>query len=501
MVQQFADGADREMASLVDALNSLARSSALAANDYERFREQAVIVANAYSAAIALREPSGLHIVNTLVPYGSEPMPMTSDPILREADELAMSSKAPVVSGLYIGVSGKRPFISIVLPISRQGRTKYLLTMAVTPELLQQKLQLGQLDDEGWFAAVIGTDGRLVARSRESERFIGKTATKPFLDALKQNPSGSMRAKSLEGIDVYTTYEHRSNGLTTVVSVPVEVLEAPVYRLVYTIGIISIFVVMLSLLLAGLYARRLGKELSTLARNADRMGSQLPLLPYNKTIREVSAAQHALVRADEKVRLLLAELNHRVNNTLSVIVSLVSRGVSDEAEQKTLFGRVGALAHAHEALSGCNWDGVSLASLLTKISAAQGISIQKDGPEIVLTPRAVTCLAQVFQELISNVQRHASPERQNAISVSWSEENGLVLLEWLESGSMSAIAQSRGFGLTIVELCIVRQLDGTISIIGDCEAWKVHIEFPVQSKLGPAAYFRAAASWESVRFG
>lgn len=196
--QDFSHDVEGELQALVRALQALSFSPALDDGDLSRFRNQAVAVAEANFGNIALRETSGQHVVNTLLPVGSSPMPTTSDPVLRQADALASSSKKPVVSNLYIGVAGKRPFVSIVLPVIRGGDIPYLLTMAITPERIIQKLRLGKLAQEGWLSSVIGSDGRVVVRTREGERFAGQPATASVLQAMRNQPSGAVRSTTLE---------------------------------------------------------------------------------------------------------------------------------------------------------------------------------------------------------------------------------------------------------------------------------------------------------------
>lgn len=254
------------------------------------------------------------------------------------------------------------------------------------------------------------------------------------------------------------------------------------WQLVSAIFLISCLAVLTTLLAAFAYGRRLGAEVSTLARNAERLGDHFPLVPSTDAISEVAIAQGALQNAKAKMDALLGELNHRVNNTLSVILLLVSRGVTSEEERRLLFGRVGALARAHEALSNRNWNGVELDSLLQTICTAQELNPSVNGPKVLLSPRAATCLAQVFQELSSNAQRHGPIDQ--SVKVDWGVDEGRVRIDWVEHGARIDRAKPAKFGLKLIELCTVRQLDGSVSIDKDRNFWQVKISFPTVSKLG-----------------
>ena len=473
-------------------MQALSFSPALRERDLVRFHDQAVALAAANSASIALREPSGLHVVKTLVPLGTNPMPSTVDPVLRRADALAVSTRAPVASDLYVGAAGKRPYVSMILPVILDGDVRYLLTMAVTPERILGKLRLGDFAPQGWLSSVVGSDGRIIARTRENDRFVGQPATATFRDGMAGRQSGTMRSTTLDGVDVFTAFETGASGWTTVVSVPAAVLEAPARRLAWALGAIVALVLATTLLGAWLYGQRIGRELASLADNARRMGAHLPLEPYPTGISEVAAAQQALAKASRKADELLHELDHRVKNTLAVILSVVSRGVADAGQRDTLGRRIGALVQAHEALSRRRWEGVLLHPLVEAIGSDQRLSLNVEGPEMVLAPRTSTSLAQVFQELCSNTLAHGAPGA--AVELVWTVEEGALRIVWSENrADASPPSFEPRFGFKLVDLCVRRQLDGSFEVLPHGGRWTVVLRFPLESGLGRAAWPAPAA--------
>jgi two-component sensor histidine kinase len=495
MVHDFAQQVDGELTSLTRALQTLSLSPMLDDRNHQRFRELAVAVASANDASIALREASGLHIVNTLLPFGTQPMPSTSDPVLRRADERALATLQSVASDLYIGATGKRPYVSVVQPVVRDGEAKALLSLAITPERLQHKLNLGALAAQGWLASILGADGRVIARTRDPEQFVGRPATPAMLQALSEQPTGTLRSRTLDGADVFTAYETLPGGWALVVSVPVAVLEAPVRQLALVLALVSGLILATTAGGAWAYGRLLGAELSTLAENATRLGDRLPPKPTRHMISEAEVAQRALEHAGAKAELVLRELDHRVKNTLGIIVSLVSRGVSDQRQRSTLIGRISALAHAHEALSREHWDGVLLASLVETICTAQQVPVALDGPALALAPRTVTCLSQVLQELCSNAHRHGELGTGGGVELRCEVAGADVVLTWKEPPRDAGAGQpyKPGFGLTLVDLCLVRQLNGTVKVGPEEGRWTVTMRFPLESSLGVAAWQAGAA--------
>jgi two-component sensor histidine kinase len=73
-------------------------------------------------------------------------------------------------------------------------------------------------------------------------------------------------------------------------------------------------------------------------------------------------------RAEERQKLLLNELNHRVKNTLATVqsISMQTRRTADSpaAFGVALEGRLAALAGAHDLLTRTSWDGIMLSDVV-----------------------------------------------------------------------------------------------------------------------------------------
>lgn len=487
IAQDFAGDIDAELAMLTKALQALSSSPALEARDFARFRAQAVTVAADNDASIGLRDTNGRHIVNTILPYGTAPGPTTIDPVLREADRRAIATRRPVATNLYTGTVGKRLYVTVDLPVIENDEVAYLLTMAVTPERIIAKLDLGALAQEGWLAAVVGSDGRVLARTRDFERFAGRPATGDLAAAIQRQPHGSLRSVTLDGVAVYTVYQTGRQGWTTIVSVPEDVLSAPVDRLYKFLTLVGALVLATTLVGAWGYGRLIGAELATLAENALRITAHKPLKPFSLTVSEVAAAQRAFAQASEKSDQLLRELDHRVKNTLSVVQSIALRTVSDKDEQAALAGRIAALSRAHEALSEARWEAVPLEALLRAVASSENIAMTTQGPAVLLPARTATCLAQVWQELCANAREHgALAHPEGRVAARWGIEDGTLRFVWTESGASVPVELRPGFGLKIVELGVERQLNGTVAVSPAPEGWTVTLVVPLHSELGVA---------------
>ena len=212
-------------------------------------------------------------------------------------------------------------------------------------------------------------------------------------------------------------------------------------------------------------------------------GSSLPFTPAELQVAEAlrvallevvlqlsDAASRDLERAQEKQQLLVAELNHRVRNILSLIRGLISQtrdsSLSADAFVGTLDSRVQALARAHDQLTADRWGPARLVDLiLTETQAYLGNKrdrIKLDGPNVLIDPTAFTALALVMHELVTNAAKYGSLLDGGCVYLSWRVGlDGSLLINWREAEGPPVAAPTRkGFGSTIIERSIPHDLGG-----------------------------------------
>ncbi len=175
-------------------------------------------------------------------------------------------------------------------------------------------------------------------------------------------------------------------------------------------------------------------------------------------------------RASERQELLIAELNHRVRNILSLIRGLISQTRDSthnvEGFIGNLDGRIQSLARAHDQITRDRWGPARLTDLLeTEARAYLGSSEAKvslSGPEVLLEPAAFTTLALVFHELLTNAVKYGALSDSGKVRIAWRlDGDGSLMIDWAESGGPAVTAPARrGFGSTIIERAIPHDLGG-----------------------------------------
>ena len=142
-------------------------------------------------------------------------------------------------------------------------------------------------------------------------------------------------------------------------------------------------------------------------------------LPANTDITERESAERALRD------LLLAELNHRVKNTLAVVQGLVHQTFrnTDQRACRAFEGRLLALAAAHDLLTRSHWETTSLDQLVhdtLQLAGTNRSRITAVGPPIRLSPHAALAITLALHELFTNTLKYGA----------LSNAEGKVRLDW-----------------------------------------------------------------------
>ncbi|GGD65274.1 GAF domain-containing protein [Erythrobacter arachoides] len=189
-------------------------------------------------------------------------------------------------------------------------------------------------------------------------------------------------------------------------------------------------------------------------------------------------------KAQERQELLIAELNHRVRNILTLIRSVIGQSRSEatdvEGFAQIIGGRIQALAMAHDQITRHQWSPASLKELIRAEAeaylAGKADRVIVTGPDAQVAPAAYTVLALVVHEMMTNSAKYGSlcdSTGQLFIELSFNRHTDLEI-NWRERGGPAVKApQRRGFGSTIIERSIPFELKGDAEVrynLGGVEA-------------------------------
>jgi len=210
--------------------------------------------------------------------------------------------------------------------------------------------------------------------------------------------------------------------------------------------------------------------------------------------------------AEQQLRFVMAELNHRVKNTLATIDAVAHQTIRHSAsleEFQTAFSqRLRAFGQAHSLLTQTHWEGASLYDLIQReLRARCGHDGQMDihGPMVVLRPKAALALHMVIHELCTNAAKYgALCSDAGKVKIEWTLKPGLrheeLHLNWCESGGPPVSTPTkRGFGSRVLESTIAYELEGKLELEFRRAGLVCVIVFPLREESG---YGRAAAGPE-----
>ncbi len=198
-------------------------------------------------------------------------------------------------------------------------------------------------------------------------------------------------------------------------------------------------------------------------------------------------------RAEERQKVLLAELSHRVKNTLATVRSIATQTMrtapSLDAFAPILDGRLGALAVAHGVLTKTGWGDVELGELIRRTLAPYQSGrvdhIEIAGPDARLPARQVVPMTLMLHELATNAVKYGALSAETGrLSVRWRVavvgQERRVSLDWVETGGPRVQAPVKGgFGTALIERSMAYELDGEANIEYRPEGLRCEMSFPL----------------------
>ena len=187
---------------------------------------------------------------------------------------------------------------------------------------------------------------------------------------------------------------------------------------------------------------------------------------------------HDRKQAEERQRILTAELSHRVKNLLTVIGVLAERtgdrATSVEQFLEAFRGRLQALNSAHAALIAGDWQGASLAALVhgaLEPYLVDGGRIHLDVQDLPIRSEFALTLTLVLHELATNAAKYGSlASATGRVKLSARVEPGETgadfHMDWQEDGGPPVQPpKTVGFGTTMLEQAITYQHHGRTELI------------------------------------
>jgi PAS domain S-box-containing protein len=278
-MQALSTAVDTELNLSIASLQAMANSSRVVAGDVEGVRREAIAYLrnNPRWANIILNTPDGTQLMNARVPEGAA-LPRTPAPELIAA--VRADGQARASSVIFSPVLG-RFAVGLAVPVLRDGELVSVLSAVMLPQAWQSLVDRQKLPP-GTVLGVFDAEQRVVARSADSERWVGKPGSTGLVALVRgEAASGWGETKTLEGTPAYTVYSRSAaSGWSAAIGLPKTYVDDQGRRAIIVLGAATVLSICASLLAASYLARTISRPMRELeqAAAASAVG-QAPTIP------------------------------------------------------------------------------------------------------------------------------------------------------------------------------------------------------------------------------
>ena len=287
---------DRDLRGHFETARVLAMSSQLRSGDITAFERLARDAATGVEGHFLLADRDAQQLVNTRSQMGAS-LPKTADP---GSVAQVFATGRRTVTDLILGAVAKEYLFAVRVPVEVEGAVRYVLAFVPRAGAILDVVKENYLP-EGWFAAVVDGNGRIMARTSAHEQFYGKLASAEFREHLK-NKVGLVETTDLEGRRTFTAFHTSAlSNWRAVVWAPKSVITAPTERAKeWALGVV-LLTVFVSAAAAWLSGRTIHAAAQRLARAAKALGDGEKIQFKPTRVKEVNVTGRALVDASRSI--------------------------------------------------------------------------------------------------------------------------------------------------------------------------------------------------------
>lgn len=366
----FALLVDNELQARAGVLRTLANSPSLDSGDLEVFYRHARSMTPSAGTAVILIDLSGRQLLNTRVPFGNV-VPNRRWSNMRQLMQRYGADRT-LVSDLFVGPVGKRYDFTIQVPVKLDGDIVYYLVMAINASSLQSLLAR-QHFPAAWIATVVDRNGRVAARSRGAELFLGKLVRQGTRTRLASVREDIFESITLEGIEVRSFFSTVPNvDWKVLVSIPSDEIGRVPQRVAAFLATIMALLLVLGMLAARRFANQAIGPIERLGRSAEGLGNGQELTYQPQGLAEIDSVARRMAEASTQIRHSKQELEQRVAEAISATEraqSALLKGQKLEA-----LGRLtGGIAHEFNNLLQTLTTALQLAAMTSNQPKVQGL--------------------------------------------------------------------------------------------------------------------------------
>ena len=191
-----------------------------------------------------------------------EPLPRRP---LHDTSHLVFDTGKPLISGLFTSRTLGGLTSAVEVPVLVEGKVASVLAMTITAGRLDDLLRRQNLPHHG-VAALLNGVGTIVARTRDSEKFVGSKGSAELIRRAATDADGTYTGDSLEGLPVLTAFSRsRRSGWTGSIDIPSATLTENLWNSVMFDAVVTVVLLGLSMWVARAISIRIERSIGSLS--------------------------------------------------------------------------------------------------------------------------------------------------------------------------------------------------------------------------------------------
>lgn len=281
---------------------------AIAPHTLRAFDDQARRTLTGLEGWLEVRSANRL-LVNTRLPPGEMPgteMPTGGLSLARTTQILPLLKNEDM--GIY--------HATLVQPVLRNGLPVLNLSLTMLPHEFQRIIDQQGIDDD-WIAAILDSQGRVVARHPGGAAYTGRYATEDLREQLAQARSGLLHSRTLDGHASTIFFSTSSQGWTYLTGMPRDRFEGVVPDNLRNFALGTLALLALAVVAALGASHRIVRSIHTLKHQALDMQSGAPAHSSATGITECDEVAQAMASASQSLQGAQSEMQLRVEQAVA----------------------------------------------------------------------------------------------------------------------------------------------------------------------------------------
>ena len=247
--------------------STLATSSSLQQGNLAVFRDEAERALRFVPGAwLALSDPGGQQVLNTLTPSGASLPKHAAPDVVRRGFETGQYQVGDTVYGPVV----RKPTTYVEIPVFQAGAPLYSISIGIPTArflgLITRQFESGEN------VGILDRNRRFVARLLDNDARVGTLAAEGWRTAIDRAPDGLTSSITLEGNESETGYSQTRFGWTIGVGQRAAVIVNSQRTVLWRVGLLALLLTALSLVAAWIIASHSARGIRLLARSAKSLG-------------------------------------------------------------------------------------------------------------------------------------------------------------------------------------------------------------------------------------